>query len=114
MILLPCKIIQRSAKSHPEKIKNTANEGDTMDVKTKLEDVLEVTRINELLNKKEAENAKKPSNVILWILAVIGAVAAVAAIAYVVYCYLIPDYEGDFDDDYDDFDDFDDFDDEKV
>ena len=84
-----------------------------MDVRTKLEDVLELTRINELLEKKEAENAKRPSNVILWMLAVVGAVACVAAIAYAVYRYMTPafeddyDYDYDFDDDYDDFDDFD-------
>ena len=72
-------------------------------MRTKLEDVLEMTRINELLNKKDHESANKPSNVILWVLAVIGAIAAVAAIAFTVYRYMTPEYEDDYDDD--DFDD---------
>ena len=54
-----------------------------MGKRTKLDDVLEMTKINELLNKKDQESTGKPSNVILWVLAVIGAVAAVAAIACV-------------------------------
>ena len=74
-----------------------------MGMRTKLEDVLEMTRINELLNKKDHENSNKPSNVILWVLAVIGAIAAVAAIAFTVYRYMTPEYEDDYDDD--DFDD---------
>ena len=74
-----------------------------MGMRTKLEDVLEMTRINELLNKKDHESANKPSNVILWVLAVIGAIAAVAAIAFTVYRYMTPEYEDDYDDD--DFDD---------
>ena len=75
--------------------------GDIM--RTKLDDVLEMTKINELLNKKDQESTGKPSNVILWVLAVIGAVAAVAAIAFAVYRYMTPAYEDDYDDD--DFDD---------
>ncbi|MCR5102186.1 MAG: DUF4366 domain-containing protein [Butyrivibrio sp.] len=82
-----------------------------MDVRSKIDDVLELTRVNELLEKKEAANAKKPANVILWILAVIGAAASVAAISYFVYKYMTPAFEDDYDYDYDDdFDDFDDFD----
>lgn len=76
--------------------------------KNRIEDLLELTRINELLEKKEAANAKKPSNIILWCLAVFGAVAAVATIAFFVFNYMMPDYEDDFDYDDDDFDDFDD------
>ena len=76
---------------------------------SKLEEIIESARINELINKKEDE---KPKKTILWILAVIGAVAAVAAIAYAVYRFFTPDYLEDFEDDFDD--DFDDdfFDDE--
>ena len=71
-----------------------------MGMRTKLDDVLEMTKINELLNKKDQESTGKPSNVILWVLAVIG---AVAAIAFAVYRYMTPAYEDDYDDD--DFDD---------
>ena len=69
----------------------------------KLEEYIDMSRINELLGKKEEEkNCSKGCDTILWILAVIGAVAAVAGIAYAVYRYLKPDYLEDFDDDFDD------------
>ena len=80
----------------------------------KLEDLLNVAKINELLHRKQAEDDKK--SCILWILAIIGAVTAVAMIAYAVYKYFTPDYFEDFEDDFDDdFDDdfFDDEDDEE-
>ena len=54
------------------------------------------------LLKKEA---KKESNVLLWVLAIIGAVAAVAAIAYAVYRYMTPDYLEDFEDEFEEEDD---------
>ena len=81
-----------------------------MEVKSKIEDIIEMTRINELLDKREAANAKKPSNVILWALAVLGSISAVAIISYLVYRYMTPAFEDDYyDDDFDDFeDDFDD------
>jgi hypothetical protein len=88
-------------------------EGLQMEVKSKIDDIIEMTRINELLDKREAANAKKPSNVILWILAVLGSISAVAIISYLVYCYMTPAFEDDYyDDDFDDFDD--DFDDEDF
>ena len=69
----------------------------------KLENLMEMAKINELLNKKTEE--KKKCNVLLWVLAIIGVVAAVAAIAYAVYRYFTPDYLEDFEDDFeDDFD----------
>lgn len=71
---------------------------------SKLEDLMNSSRVNELLHKKEQEEKKK--NCILWILAIIGAVAAVAGIAYTVYRFFTPDYLEDFEDDFDD--DFDD------
>ena len=74
--------------------------------RNKIDELLEITRINEMLEKKEAANAKKPANIILWCLAVFGAIAAVATIAYLVFDYMIPEYDDDYDDD--DFDDFDD------
>ena len=73
----------------------------------KLEEYIDMSRINELLGKKEEEKKKcKCCDTALWILAVIGAVAAGAGIAYAVYRYLRPDYLEDFEDDFDD--DFDD------
>ena len=78
----------------------------------RLEDLMNSSRVNDLLHKREQEEKKK--NCILWILAVIGAVAAVAGIAYTVYRFFTPDYLEDFEDDFDD--DFDDdfFEDEKM
>ena len=63
----------------------------------KLDEVLEMMKVNELLGKKEEK--KDSGNTVLWILAIIGAIAAVAGIAYAVYRYLTPDYLEDFDDD---------------
>ena len=84
-----------------------------MEVKSKIDDIIEMTRINELLDKREAANARKPSNVILWILAVLGAVSAVAIISFLVYKYMTPAFEDDYyDDDFDDFED--DFEDEDL
>ena len=84
-----------------------------MEVKSKIEDLIEMTRINELLDKREAANAKKPSNVILWELAVLGAISAVAVISFLVYRYMTPAFEDDYyDDDFDDFED--DFEDEDF
>ena len=88
-------------------------EGLQMEVKSKIDDIIELTRINELLDKREAANAKKPSNVILWILAVLGSISAVVIISYLVYRYMTPAFEDDYyDDDFDDFDD--DFDDDDF
>ena len=49
----------------------------------KLDEVLEMMKVNELLGKKEEK--KDNGNTVLWILAIIGAIAAVAGIAYAVY-----------------------------
>ncbi len=70
---------------------------------SKIEELLNVAKLNELIHKKELEEEKK--SCIVWVLAVIGAVAAVAAIAFAVYKYFIPDYLEDFEDDFDDYDD---------
>ena len=84
-----------------------------MEVKSKIDELIELTKFNELLDKREAANAKKPSTVILWVLAVLGAVSAVAIISLLVYRYMTPAFEDDYyDDDFDDFDD--DFDDEDF
>ncbi|MCI8771440.1 MAG: DUF4366 domain-containing protein [Lachnospiraceae bacterium] len=72
---------------------------------SKVEELLNAAKVNELLHKKELEEKNK--NTIVIALAIIGAVAAIAAIAFAVYKYLTPDYLDDFDSDdmYDNFDD---------
>ena len=82
------------------------NKFDTMskDALSKMEELINASKLNELLHKKEEEDKKK--NCILWVLAIIGAVTAVAGIAYAVYRFFTPDYLEDFEDDFDD--DFDD------
>ena len=74
------------------------------DALSKMEELVNASRLNELLHRKEEEEKKK--NCILWVLAIIGAVAAEAAIAYGVYRFFTPGYLEDFEDDIDD--DFDD------
>ena len=74
------------------------------DVMNRMEEIVNSTKLNEFLHRKEEEDKKK--NCILWVLAIIGAVAAVAGIAYSVYRFFTPDYLDDFEDDFDD--DFDD------
>lgn len=74
------------------------------DAMSKVEEIINSTKLNEFLHRKEEEEKKK--NCVLWILAIIGIVAAVAAIAYGVYRFFTPDYLEDFEDDFeDDFDD---------
>ena len=74
------------------------------DALSKMEELINASKLNELLHKKEEEDKKK--NCILWVLAIIGAVAAVAGIAYAVYRFFTPDYLEDFEDDFeDDYDD---------
>ena len=75
----------------------------------KLENVIDLSKLNELLGKKEE---KKKNNVLLWVFAIVGVIAAVAGIAYFVYRYLVPDYLEEFDDDFDDDEDEDDDDDD--
>ena len=74
------------------------------DAMSRMEEIMNSTRLNDFLHRKEEEDKKK--NNILWALAIIGTVAAVAAIAYAVYRFFTPDYLDDFEDDFDD-DDFD-------
>ncbi len=64
---------------------------------SKIEDLLNAAKVNELLHKKELEEKNK--NTIMITLAIIGAIAAVAGIAFAVYKYFTPDYLEDFDDD---------------
>ena len=71
---------------------------------SRVEELMNSSRINELLHKREEDEKKK--NCILWVLAIIGAVAAVAGIAYAVYRFFTPDYLEDFEDDFEDDYDF--------
>ena len=74
------------------------------DAFNRVEEIMNATKLNEFLHRKEEEEKKK--TFVLWILAIIGVVAAVAAIAYGVYRFFTPDYLEDFEDDFeDDFDD---------
>ena len=59
------------------------------DALSKMEEIMNASRLSELLHKKEDEERKK--NCILWVLAIIGAVAADAAIAYGVYRIFTPE-----------------------
>ena len=69
----------------------------------RLEDVINMKKLQELMGKKEE---KKEISPVCWIMAGILVVAAVAAIAYALYRYFKPDYLEDFEDDFeDDFDD---------
>ncbi len=45
----------------------------------KLDDIVNSAKLNQILNRKSAEEERK--NCILWVLAIIGVVASVAAIA---------------------------------
>ena len=51
----------------------------------KMNEVLEMIKMSELLQKKEKKN------VLVWILTVIGAIVVIAGIAYAVYRYMTPD-----------------------
>ena len=82
------------------------------DVMNRMEEIVNSTKLNEFLHRKEEEDKKK--NCILWVLAIIGAVAAVAGIAYAVYRFFTPDYLDDFEDDFDDDFDNDFFEDEDA
>lgn len=74
----------------------------------KLENLIDIAKVNELLGKKEEE--KKKCNAVVWVLAIIGAVAAVAGIAYAVYRALVQrsnymdEFEDDFEDEFEDED----------
>ena len=64
------------------------------DALSRVEEIMNATKLNEFLHRKEEEEKQK--NCILWILAIIG----------IVYRFFTPDYLEDFEDDFDD--DFDD------
>lgn len=64
------------------------------DLSSKMEELVNASRLNRLLTKKEEDEKKK--NTIIWVLAIIGAIAAVAGIAFAVYKFFTPDYLEDF------------------
>ena len=71
----------------------------------KMEDLISMTKLNELLNRKEEAEEKKTCKFV-WVFAIIGIIVAVAAAAYGIYRFFTPDYLEDFEDDFeDDFDD---------
>lgn len=72
----------------------------------KLEDYMNMVKLNNLVSKKDEE--KKKISPFVTALAVIGIIVSVAAIAFAIYKYLIPDYFEDYEDFEDDFDDFED------
>ena len=67
----------------------------------KLENFINVQKLNSLLKKQEEEEKKKCG--VCKVLVIVGIVIAVATLAYGLYKYLKPEYLEDFDDD--DFDD---------
>ena len=81
------------------------------DLSSKMEELVNASRLNRLLTKKEEDEKKK--NTIIWVLPIIGPIAAVAGIAFAVYKFFTPDYLEDFEDDFDDDFDYDFDDDEK-
>ena len=60
----------------------------------KIENLIDMAKLNELLGKKEEK--KNKSNVLVWLFGVIGMGAAVCAMGYAVYRYLAPDWLEDF------------------
>ncbi len=70
--------------------------------KDKLEEMINASKISNLLKKQDEQKMK---TTIIWVLAIIGTIAAVAAIAYAVHRFFTPDYLEDFEDDFEeDFD----------
>ena len=70
---------------------------------SRIEDMIQETKLYEVLKRRDEEKCKKT---LIWILAIVGAVAAIAGIAYAVYRFVTPKYleefEEDFDDDFED------------
>ena len=68
----------------------------------KIDELLSMIKMNELLGKKEPPKEVKKCNPILWVFAILGVIAIIAGIAYAIYHYFTPDYLEDFEDDFDD------------
>lgn len=82
----------------------------------KMEELINMSKLNEILNKKEPEVEEKKSSKVVWVFAIIGIIVAVAAAIYGIYRFFAPDYLDDFEDEFeDDFeDDFFEDDDEET
>lgn len=78
--------------------------GNKAELLSRIDEILEASKVNELLGRKKVEEKKTCKWV--WVLAIIGAITVIAGVAYAVYRYMTPDYLEDFDDDFeDDFED---------
>ena len=61
---------------------------------SRLENLMEMTKLNELISKKEKKNT-------LWaILAVVGVIAAIAGVCYAIYRRRNAEYLAEFDDEF--------------
>jgi len=65
----------------------------------KVDEFLTMTKLNELMKKKEDE---KKTTKVVWIFAIIGIIAAIGIAAYAIYRFFTPDYLDDFEDDFED------------
>ncbi len=66
----------------------------------KVDDFLTMTKLNDLLKKKNDD--EKKATKIIWIFAILGIIAAIAGAAYGIYRFFTPDYLDDFEDDLED------------
>lgn len=71
-------------------------------MENKFNEIVNAMKVNELFHKKEVQEDKK--NTFLVVLAIVGIITLIAGIAVAVYKYLTPKYIDDLDDDFD-FDD---------
>ena len=68
--------------------------------KNKVDDFLTMTKLNDVLKRKNDD--EKKATKIIWIFAILGIIAAIGAAAYGIYRFFTPDYLDDFEDDLED------------
>lgn len=73
----------------------------------KLENLINIAKLNSLLNKQDEECKCDKKKTVCTILAIVGAIVLVAVIAYGIYKYFKPDYLEEFEDDEFEDEDFD-------